>query len=188
MIKLGKQRKDLRPIDLLLRQLKLRDVREKQSKIEEEIDKQYEMLREGRKMEMVKRTKMSENIDEEKTKTDKVRNNIVSKLKEEKTIKPPKLPIHAPPAPSYITPPTPSYITPDLVVDYHKGQAFIKKNPIVKDLEIQEKLKDLKEIKESSDAYKLGKQDKERMSKINKPETSIKMGYDVGEVAGSSTI
>ena len=185
MIKLGKQRKDLRPIDLLLRQLKLRDVRDKQSKIEEEIDKQYEMLREGRKMEMIKRTKLRENIDEEKTKTDKVRNqeiknNIVSKLKEEKTIKPPKLPIHAPPAPSYITP--------DLVVDYHKGQAFIKKNPIVKDLEIQEKLKDLKEIKESSDAYKLGKQDKERMSKINKPEPSIKMGYDVGEVAGSSTI
>ena len=49
-------------------------------------------------------------------------------------------------------------------------------------------INDKDERLKASDAYKLGKQDKERMSKINKPEPSIKMGYDVGEVAGSSTI
>lgn len=64
----------------------------------------------------------------------------------------------------------------------------IIKNPIVVKLEQQEKLKDLIEIKKSSDAYKKGKDMKDREVKMFNPETTIKMGYDVPDVAGSSTI
>lgn len=64
----------------------------------------------------------------------------------------------------------------------------IIKNPIVVKLEQQQKLKDLIEIRKSSDAYKKGQDMKEKESKMMKPEPSIKMGYDVPDIAGSSTI
>jgi len=62
------------------------------------------------------------------------------------------------------------------------------KNPIVSRLEQQEKLKDKKERLENSDAYILGKQDKEQFKKDYKPQKIIKMDFDVGELPGSSTI
>ena len=77
MFKLGNQRTDLRPIDLLLRQLQQQSLREKQSIAESEIDKQYEMLREGRREEMIKRTKMSSIKDDDNDS----KKNIIDDLK-----------------------------------------------------------------------------------------------------------
>ncbi len=62
------------------------------------------------------------------------------------------------------------------------------KNPVVSNLEIQQKLKDKDERLKASDAYKLGEQDKERFDKDYKPQTTIKMGYDTPVFLGSSTI
>lgn len=64
----------------------------------------------------------------------------------------------------------------------------IIKNPIVVKLEQQQKLKDKKERLEKSDAYILGKQDKEQFKKDYKPQKIIKLDYDVGVLPGSSTI
>jgi len=62
------------------------------------------------------------------------------------------------------------------------------KNPVVSNLEIQQKLKDKRERLEKSDAFILGQQDKERFEKDYKPQKTIKMGYDLGVLPGSSTI
>ena len=62
------------------------------------------------------------------------------------------------------------------------------KNPVVSNLEIQQKLKDKRERLEKSDAFILGKQDKEIFEKDYKPQKTIKMGYDLGVLPGSSTI
>jgi hypothetical protein len=62
------------------------------------------------------------------------------------------------------------------------------KNPVVSNLEIQQKLKDKRERLEQSGAFKLGQQDKERFEKDYKPQKTITMGYDLGVLPGSSTI
>lgn len=62
------------------------------------------------------------------------------------------------------------------------------KNPVVSNLEIQQKLKDKRERLEQSGAFKLGQQDKERFNREFKPQKTIKMGYDLGVLPGSSTI
>jgi len=207
MFKLGNQRKDLRPIDLLLRQLQQQSLREKQALVESEIDKQYEMLREGRREEMIKRTKMSEmkstdNITDNKNIiTDELKKKIDKKPP---LVKPPAVKIKqltkleqmkkyclrgAMSACDYVKQEEKNkYTTPDLIVDYDKGKPFVKLNPIVKDLQDEQKIKDKRERLEQSGAFKLGQQDKERFEKDYKPQKTIKMGYDVGEVAGSSTI
>jgi len=207
MFKLGNQRKDLRPIDLLLRQLQQQSLREKQALVESEIDKQYEMLREGRREEMIKRTKMSEmkstdNITDNKNIiTDELKKKID---KNPPLVKPPEVKIKqltkleqmkkyclrgAMSACDYVKQEEKNkYTTPDLIVDYDKGKPFVKLNPIVKDLQDEQKIKDKRERLEQSGAFKLGQQDKERFEKDYKPQKTIKMGYDVGEVAGSSTI
>ena len=64
----------------------------------------------------------------------------------------------------------------------------IIKNPIVSRLEQQQKLKDLIEIRKESVAYKKGQDMKEIESKMFKPESVIKLGYDVGDISGSTTI
>lgn len=207
MFKLANQRKDLRPIDLLLRQLQQQSLREKQALVESEIDKQYEMLREGRREEMIKRTKMSEmkstdNITDNKNIiTDELKKKIDKKPP---LVKPPAVKIKqltkleqmkkyclrgAMSACDYVKQEEKNkYTTPDLIVDYDKGKPFVKLNPIVKDLQDEQKIKDKRERLEQSGAFKLGQQDKERFEKDYKPQKTIKMGYDVGEVAGSSTI
>lgn len=207
MFKLGNQRKDLRPIDLLLRQLQQQSLREKQALVESEIDKQYEMLREGRREEMIKRTKMSEMKS-----TDNITDNkniITDELKKKIDKKPPLVK----PAPvkkqltkleqmkkdclrgamsacDYVKQEEKNkYTTPDLIVDYDKGKPFVKLNPIVKDLQDEQKIKDYKEYHDKyDDAVKLGKQDKEHFSKMYHPQKTIKMGYNTPEFLGSSTI
>jgi len=74
----------------------------------------------------------------------------------------------------------------DLIIDPETGR--IINNPVVVNVLHQEKLKELMERKTSSDAYKKGKEMKDREVKMFNPDTSIKMGYDVPDVAGSSTI
>jgi len=204
MIKLGRQRENLRPIDLLLRQIQQQGLRQKQSEIESEIDKQYEMLREGRRTEMLERTKMFEmkQDDSKSNITDELKKNIDKKPLA--PVKPPAVKIKqltkleqmkkyclrgAMSACDYVKQEEKNkYTTPDLIVDYDKGKPFVKLNPIVKDLQDEQKIKDKRERLEQSGAFKLGQQDKERFEKDYKPQKTIKMGYDVGEVAGSSTI
>jgi len=203
MIKLGRQRENLRPIDLLLRQIQQQGLRQKQSEIESEIDKQYEMLREGRRTEMLERTKMFE------MKKDDSKSNIKDELKK-KIDKKPLVPVKPPPVKKQLTKleqmkkdclrgamsacdfvkqeEKNKYTTPDLIIDYADTKPFVKLNPIVKDLQDKEKLKDKDERLKASSAYKLGQQDKERESKMYHPETTIKMGYDTPVFMGSSTI
>jgi len=64
----------------------------------------------------------------------------------------------------------------------------IIKNPIVSRLEQQQKLKDLIEMRKESVAYKKGEDVKEIESKMFKPESVIKLGYNVQDVPGSTTI
>lgn len=76
--------------------------------------------------------------------------------------------------------------TSDFLIDPETERVI--KNPIVIKLEKDQKLKDKKEILKSTDAYKLGQQDKERFDKIYKPQKTIRMGYDVPDSGFSSTI
>ena len=209
MIKLGRQRENLRPIDLLLRQIQQQGLRQKQSEIESEIDKQYEMLREGRRTEMLERTKMFEmkQDDSKSNITDELKKNIDKKPLA--PVKPPAVKIKqltkleqmkkyclrgAMSACDFVKQEEKNkeeknkYTTPDLIIDYADTKPFVKLNPIVKDLQDKEKLKDKDERLKASDAYKLGQQDKERESKMYHPETTIKMGYDTPVFMGSSTI
>jgi hypothetical protein len=239
---LSNQRKDLRPIDLLLRQLQQQSIRNKQSQIEEQIDKQYEMLREGRREEMIKRTKMSE------IKTDDTKSNIIEDLKKKTTdkksplVKPITKPITKPiikkekidfkkqaeieynknlqqqriycfngamTACDYVSKKneTINNISKKLEEQYNKKNSKtidkkpttsdflidpeterIVKNPIVSRLEQQEKLKGKEEVIKASDAYKLGQEMKQRESKMYHPEPTIKIGYDVPDVKGTTTI
>ena len=64
----------------------------------------------------------------------------------------------------------------------------IIKNPIVSRLEQQQKLKDLIEIRKDSVAYKKGEDVKEIESKMFKSEPVIKLGYNIADVPGSTTI
>jgi len=204
MFKLGNQRKDLRPIDLLLRQLEQQSIREKQALVESQIDKQYEMLRAGQIEEMNKRTKMSQ------VKNTDTKNNITDEIKKKIDKKPPLTKLEqmkrdcdrgAMTACDYVKKQQSNkkkalplsldskYTTPDLIIDYDKGKPFVKLNPVVKDLQDQQKIKDYKEYEEKyDDAIKLGKQDKEHFSKMYHPEKTIKMGYNTPVFLGSSTI
>ena len=76
--------------------------------------------------------------------------------------------------------------TADYLIDPETDRVI--KNPVVSNLEIQQKLKDKRERLEKSDAFILGKQDKERFEKDYKPQNTIRMGYDTPVFAGSSTI
>tara|TARA_R110002020_G_scaffold300073_2_gene515751 strand:- start:404 stop:1138 length:735 start_codon:yes stop_codon:yes gene_type:complete len=76
--------------------------------------------------------------------------------------------------------------TSDYLIDPNTER--IIKNPIVQKLEQQEKLKGKIEAVKSSTAYKLGQDMKERESKMMKPQKTIKLGYDVPDMPGSSTI
>ena len=185
MFKLGNQRKDLRPIDLLLRQLEQQSIREKQALVESQIDKQYEMLRAGQIEEMNKRTKMSQvrNTDTKNNITDEIKKKIDKKsplVKKPPLVKKKSLPLSL----------DSKYTTPDLIIDYDKGKPFVKLNPVVKDLQDKQRIKDYKEYNEKYDgAIILGKQDTQRWNKMYHPQKTIKMGYDVPEMTGvSSTI
>lgn len=218
MLKLGNQRKDLRPIDLLLRQLEQQSIREKQSLVESQIDKQYEMLRQGRRDEMIQRTKLSEiNNSKHDTKNDTDKIDTIVKFKKPIDKKPiVKKPIDnedkiliqkrvdcfngAMSACDYVNKHTKKkfdknfdntsikYDTPDYVVDYTNGNPFIKQNPVVKDLYELKKVQDKKDESKFNDALKLGKQDRDRITKDYKPQQEIKIGYDIADVRGSTTI
>ena len=173
MIKLGNQRKDLRPIDLLLRQMNQQSLRDKEKDIEDKIDKQYEMLRDGRRQEMIKRTKMSE-IKNEKS-------NVVLPLhlKKPNTLTKIDKPLPA----KHLIKPYPQKITSDYKIDVEKNKLI--KNPIVSKLEQDLKKKEKIDARTSSTAYKLGQQMKEREKKMmeNQHRNIIRMGFDVDESA-----
>ena len=177
MIKLGNQRKDLRPIDLLLRQMNQQSLRDKERDIEDKIDKQYEMLRDGRRQEMIKRTKMSEIKNES--------SNVVLPLhlNKIKTKSNTLTKIDKPLPAKHLIKPYPQKITSDYKIDAEKNK--IIKNPIVSKLEQDLKKKEKIDARTSSTAYKLGQQMKEREKKMmeNQHRNIIRMGFDIDESA-----
>jgi len=76
--------------------------------------------------------------------------------------------------------------TPDYLINPETDRVI--KNPVVSNLEIQKKLKDKMEAVKSSDAYKKGQYMKEHESKLFSSQPVIKLGYDVGDISGSTII
>tara|TARA_R110000851_G_scaffold28552_1_gene79445 strand:- start:3 stop:584 length:582 start_codon:yes stop_codon:yes gene_type:complete len=187
MIKLGNQRKDLRPIDLLLRQMNQQSLRDKERDIEDKIDKQYEMLRDGRRQEMIKRTKMSEIKNESSNVVLPLHlekpNNIKQDLNKIKTKSNTLTKIDKPLPAKHLIKPYPQKITSDYKIDAEKNK--IIKNPIVSKLEQDLKKKEKIDARTSSTAYKLGQQMKEREKKMmeNQHRNIIRMGFDIDDKA-----
>ena len=166
----------LSPIELLLQRMKQSKIEDARLDIKDKIDKQYNMLRTGNREVMLRtlhNSKTSSELSNISSKTQPIQYNNpltkANKFKSTKKINP-------------LTIPT----TSDYLINPETEKIY--KNPIVVKLEKSEKMKDKIEAVKSSDAYKKGKEMKKIELKMFKPTKTIRMGYDVGSVPGSSII